>query len=171
MRTVCEQAVSKGSRWQSHAAWRRHQRPGLQISALGVIVAALIPASARSSRPDSRTGTEAEASVLEQPRNERGAGLSRWAPTPPPWAGSSIGTTSPGGAQSRRSSRVEPPNPRPRAPGAVYPSSNSPKPEPSNEKDKNCWRCSRLGGSRGRHRTGAWSCSASTRPPSTRRPP
>ena len=64
-------------------------------------------------------------------QNDGGGRAQPLDPTPPPWAGSSIGTTSPGGAQSRRSSRVEPPNPRPRAPGAVYPSSNSPKRKPS----------------------------------------
>jgi hypothetical protein len=65
------------------------------------------------------------------PETRAGAGLSRSTRPPPPWAESSINTTSPGGAQSRRSSRVASRNPR--GPGRqerVYPSSNSPKRKP-----------------------------------------
>jgi hypothetical protein len=113
-----------------------------------------------------------ELASLERPRTRAGAGLSRYTRPPPPWAGSSIGTTSPAGAQSRRSSRVASRNPStPRAPGAAYPSSNRPKREPSNEKDKELLAVLAVGRLRSRRRSGARSWSASSSPPSASWPP
>jgi hypothetical protein len=153
MRTVCAQSVSKASLavprrltttpaalWSSDQRVRRHR--GCTDNQPRHGHRCLAPEPAR--RP--------ELASWNGPETRAGAGLSRYTRPPPPWAGSSIGTTSPGGAQSRRSSRVASRNPsRPRTPGAVYPSSNSPKREPSKEKYREPLAVLAVGRLRSRH--------------------
>jgi hypothetical protein len=79
--------------------------------------------------------------------------LPRWRPEPPFLPG-----------------RIANPS-RPQAPGAVYPSSNSPKREPSEEKYKELLAVLAVGRLRSRHWSGARSCSASTWQRFARQPP
>jgi len=106
----------------------KHDRLGLR----GLVVEHR-PEGAKKKAPGRRLGTALERLVLAecfhtcgcrcgcvvetcgQTRMFSGGRAQRWTRPPPPWAGT-IGTTSPGGAQSCCSSRAEPPEPE--APGA-----------------------------------------------------
>ena len=77
-----------------------------------------------------------ELAPLERPRAESGGRAQPLHPTPSTMCREFDRRHLPRWRPEPPFSRVGPPNPRPQAPGAAYPSSNSPKREPSKEKYK-----------------------------------